>query len=175
MNEFNSPFKRDFENLIRVEGLDLLEDLMTASTFEEVPICSRDARLSFLGDLPPASKNRLLVQAARWYLGVIIKFSESYFAGRAYDYFCMLSVTDWESFEEDDLVRVSFWHTNPSRGILGYLEFEPPRSKYSAFVADALDRDPSFDIFEGLSDLPDGPSVERVYARPRIFAVGDSR
>lgn len=51
------------------------------------------------------------------------------------------------------------------RGILDYLHFNPPTSPYSAFVADALDNDPSLITQEA-------PQHDhRVYVRPTPWST----
>jgi Immunity protein 15 len=164
--DLDPRFRADFEQLVRVEGLDRLDDLMVTSLFEEVPLYSRYAHVAFLDPLPVAERNRLLIRAAAWYLPVILAHAAASYAGRDHDYFCMLAVSSWDDFDGGGLVSPAFWYTNPSRGVLDQLRREPPTSPYSSFVADALDRDPLYRLSEGYSDLPGGPYLTRVYAEP---------
>ncbi|GAB2713504.1 hypothetical protein GCM10027089_41780 [Nocardia thraciensis] len=72
--------------------------------------------------------------------------------------------------DDSGLFTPAFWYTNPStrpdpadpRGILDYLIFHPPTSRYSKVVADALDHDPAFLIQD---DEGTDPWKRRVYVR----------
>ena len=166
LDDADPAVKAGFRHLLELEGLDRLDELMRVDDFfEELPLYSRYAQLSFLDGLPVAERNRLLVRAAVSYLPVVLDHARDYYAGRDRDYFCMVAVQSWEDFDEGGLVTPYLWFANPSRGVFDHLRFDPPQSSYSAFVAEALDHDPSFMLNEGLRDLPGGPYVERVYVR----------
>jgi len=162
--DLDPRFTDDFERLIRLEKLDDLEGFMQlVGLFEEVPLYSRISQLSFLRGLSPTEKNRISYSR-----GSLVSTSHHRLLARVlrrsnYDFFCMISVLDWEDFNEDGLLTPTFWYTNPSRG--DQISLESPSSTYSTFVADSLDRDPSFKIREGLAHLPGGPYIERVYAQ----------
>lgn len=164
--ELDPRFKAEFEQLIRLQELDQLEGFMAPiDLFDEPPLYSRFSQVAFLDGLPPAEKNRVLIRAAAWYLPVIVKYSREFHAGRENDFFCMLSIVDWEDFDEGGLLAPTFWYTNPSQGILDQIRLEPPNSAYSTFVAEALDHDPSFLVWEDLASLPGTPYYERVYVQ----------
>ncbi|MDQ3054258.1 MAG: Imm15 family immunity protein [Actinomycetota bacterium] len=164
--DLDPRFKANFERLIKHQKLDNLEGFMEPiDLFEEVPLYSRFSQVSFLDGLLPIERNRVLIRAAAWYLCVITKYFREAYVGRDCDFFCMLSILDWEDFNEGDLITPTFWYTNPSQGVLDQIRLESPDSAYSTFVAEALDRDPSFKINEDLTRLPDEPHVERVYVQ----------
>ncbi len=82
------------------------------------------------------------------------------------DSFCMLSILDWEDFGEGGLVTPAFWFTDLHSRVLAQLRLEPPISTQSAFVADSLDRDPSFEIYEDMRNVENDPLfVKRVYVQ----------
>jgi hypothetical protein len=70
---------------------------------------------------------------------------------RGHGIYCMVSVLGWHDLDDGGLVRPAFWyadpHTRPDpadpRGILDYLTFTEPTSRYGAFAADAVDHDPA--------------------------------
>ena len=164
--DLDPRFKADFEHLIKLQKLDNLEGFMEPiDLFEEVPLYSRFSQVSFLDGLPPIERNRVLIRAAALYLCVIINYFRENFAGREFDFFCMLSILDWDDFNEGGLVTPTFWYTNPSQGILEQIRLEPPSSIYSTFVAESLDYDPTFKINEDITPLSDEPHVERVYVQ----------
>lgn len=164
--DLDPRFKADFERLIKLQKLDNLEGFMEPiDLFEEVPLYSRFSQVSFLDSLSSIERNRVLIRAAAWYLCVIIKYFREAYAGRDCDFFCMLSILDWEDFNEGGLITPTFWYTNPSQGVLDQIRLEPPDSAYSIFVAEALDCDRSFKIKEDLTRLLDEPHVERVYVQ----------
>lgn len=159
-------FAADFARLIHHQRLDDLDAfLKPVELFDEPPLCSRLDQLAFLDGLPTEQKNRLLIRAAVAHLPRIVEH------GRGHDFSCMVSILGWDEFEDGGLIRPAFWYTNPSnrpdpadpRGILDYLHFNPPTSRYSMFVADALDHDPAYLIHD--DDAETDPWTRRVYVR----------
>jgi Immunity protein 15 len=159
MRDLDPAYRPAIEALLRAEGLDDLDDLSTVSTFDEVPLYSRYDQVDFAPALTTDQTNRLLITAAAWYLGVL------YERNKDRDYYCMVSVLGWADQAGGGLLSPNFWLTRPSTGTLAHLRFNPPTSEYSAYTADALDGDPDYTLAEGLSHLPGGPYVERVYIR----------
>ncbi|GCE02190.1 Imm15 family immunity protein [Embleya hyalina] len=156
-------FVPEFVDLIHCERLDDLDRFLgPVELFDELPLYSRFHQLAFLDSLSVGQKNRLLIRAAAAHLPRIVEH------GRGHDFFCMLSVLSWDEWELGGLIEPAFWYTKPSnrpdpsdpRGILDYLRFRPPTSRYGLFVADALDHDPRYVIRD---DSGTDPLTRRVY------------
>ncbi len=157
------PYRGEFEGLIHREMLDRLDELMGIDDyFDEVPLYSRIDHFQFLRNLPVVEQNRALIRAATWHLETILEHAQHYYADREFDYCCMVSVQDWEDFEDGGLITPGFWFANPSRGVFDYLEMNPPQSKYANFVAECLDHDPAYQLNENYSSFSE-IGVERVY------------
>jgi hypothetical protein len=166
MIDLEPRFKSDFENLIRGEGLDNIEAFMEpVDLFEEVPLYSRFAQLSFLSEVPPIEKNKLLIRAATWQLSNIVTYCMKRDDARASDFYCMLSILDWEDFDAGGLVTPTFWYTNPSRGVLAQLQFTSSLGTHGVFVLDSLDRDADIEVQEEIHLFSENSYMERVYVR----------
>jgi len=168
MSIFAPPYASNFENLIRIEGLDKLDDLMSASTFEEVPIYSRYSHIKFLNNESVADRNRILVRSAAAYLRVIVDYSKDYYRNHAYDYYCMVSITDWERIDEGkEPIDSNFWYTNPSRGVLDLIPMWPVRSKQGLYVENTLAGSEIYEVNENIERCEDGNMTGRIYIRFR--------
>ncbi|QUH00632.1 hypothetical protein HUO13_07205 [Saccharopolyspora erythraea] len=154
-------FKAEFKRLVEQEYLADLDGLMIVDDyFEEMPLWSRIDRIDFLGSLPVAEKNRTLIRAAVWYLEIILEHARQYYAGREFDFYGMVSVFDEQEFEDGEILPISFWLSNPSRGVYDQLESSPPRSGFARFVAECLDHDPDYQLNETYASYL--PGVDRV-------------
>ncbi|SPT49673.1 Imm15 family immunity protein [Actinomadura madurae] len=164
-------FAADFARLIHHQLLDDFDSfLKRVDDFDEPPLYTQYAQLAFLGGLTTEQKNRLLIRAAVAHLPRIVEH------GHGHDFYCMVSILGWDEFENGGLIRPAFWYTNPStrpdpgdpRGILDYVQFNPPASRYSVFVAGALDHDPGYLIHDdsGTGD----PWMRRVYVRLGLYS-----
>src|SRR5690554_6061947 len=91
--------EKGIERLIRREGLDDLDSLLTPREWDEVPLVSRWARLGFLEGLSIEEKSEVLVAAATRYLGRVRDFVEQ---ERRADVVIIVSVTNWESWRSHD-------------------------------------------------------------------------
>ncbi|MCP9948689.1 Imm15 family immunity protein [Actinomadura madurae] len=160
----NDPeYEADFQRLIieqRIDRHEFFRDLQDDFGFDEPPLYAQYHQLSFLDGLPTAEKNAVLIRAAVRHLRTLIDHSTALY--------CMLSIQGWDEWQNNGLLDPRFFiaapdhHPDPAgpRGILDYLHFNPPTSPYSAFVADALDNDPSLITQEA-------PQHDhRVYVRP---------
>lgn len=148
--EIDSRFRAEIERLIDEHDLRDLDKLMTYDDyFEEPPLFTRYAAVSFLDALALGERCRVLVRAAAAYLRTILDHSRSYYEGREYDYHCAVTIPDaWEEFEDGDVLVPCFWFANPSRGVFDHVSFDPPESRYSRLVAGWLDHDPDYVVNE---------------------------
>ena len=165
--DIDPRFEADFARLIHEQSLDDLDAfLKPLELFDEPPLYSMYSQLTFLDGLTVEQKNRLLIRAAVAHLERIVDHC------RGHDFYCMVSVLGWDEFDEGGLVDPRFWNADPTtrpnpddpRGVLDYLRFHPPTSRYSTFVADALDHDPDYLIYED-EDMTDPWKPRRVYVR----------
>lgn len=144
-------FAAGFARLIRHQRLDALDSFLeSVDDFDEPPLYSQFAQLAFLDGLTTEQKNRLLIRAAVAHLPRIAEHL------RGHDFFCMVSIVNWADFEDGGLITPAFFCTDLSvrprsadpRGVLDYIPFTPPTSRYSTFVADALGHDPAYLIHD---------------------------
>lgn len=142
----------DFDTLMEYDGY-----------FDEPPLYGPYADVSFLDGLPPEERDRVLIRAAVAHLEVILDYSRRYFEGRDYDFFCAVTVTNWEFVEKEGApIKPRFWIANPSRGVFEYLRLDPPTSRESRFVAECLDHSPDYVL---------GDDIDRRFAEPRLERV----
>jgi hypothetical protein len=155
----------DFQRLIieqKIDRHEFFRDLPDDFGFDEPPLYAHYHQLRFLDNLPTDEKNAILIRAGVRHLRALIDHSR--------DLYCMLSIQGWDEWENDGLLDPRFFGAAPAhrpdpadpRGVLDYLHFNPPTSPYSAFVADALDHDPSLIVQENTTYEP------RVYVRPTL-------
>jgi hypothetical protein len=112
--------------------------LVELQDFDEVPLYSGYDQVAFLSHLPYEQRNRLLLCAAAVYLGRLVEYLEDRRQrGHDDDCFCMLSVLEWEEWEEsggESLLLPAMWFTNPSKDVLSYV----PLAVASGAQADAV-------------------------------------
>jgi hypothetical protein len=133
--------------------------------FDELPLYGPYADVSFLNDLPARERDRILIRAAVAHLETILDYSRRYYAGRDYDFFCAVTVTNWEFAEkEGSPIKPQFWFANPSRGVFEYVKLDPPTSVESRFVADCLDHSPDYALNDDI-DRRFEPRLERVWVQ----------
>jgi hypothetical protein len=159
-------FRDDFQRLLTERGLlDLNQYMEYPDYFDEPPLYTEDSQVAFLDQLPFEERNRQLIRAAVVHLGTLLDYSRTYFAGREYDYFCAVTVTGWEFFEDGDLLIPRFWFANPSRGVFNYLRLGPPVGEQSMFVLRCLDDDPEYLLNEDVVPEFGGSRLERVFVQ----------
>jgi Immunity protein 15 len=164
--ELDPRFRDEFERLFELSDLTNLDGLMTYhGYFDELPLFATYADISFLDDLPPDERNRVLIRAAVAYLGRILEHSRTYYAGGSYDYFCAVTVTNWEFVPDGDPVIPRFWYANPSHGVFEYLALDPPSSEESRFVAECLDHSPDYVLNDDVVNDYDETRLERVFVQ----------
>jgi hypothetical protein len=164
MNLFTGHYAANFESLIRLEGLDDLDSLMKTTSFEEVPLFSRYAHVSFLAHETVDNRSAILIRAAVSYLRVILAHSKEYYRGRMYDYCCMVSVTDWEQLDDArEPVTPNFWYTNPSVGVLDRIDLVSADNEQARFVLSALVDAKRFKICMNRSAAQAGGVAPRIY------------
>lgn len=153
-------YEEQIEDLLKEQDLWDLDDLMLLDRlddFDEVPLYSRFDQLSFLDGVSMADGNRILIRAAVRHLGQVIEHSRSYFESRDRDFFCMVSITDWDSSDgTSDWLQPALWLARPSNPVMAPMRIYEPRSAHSRFVAEAIDGEPDYLINEGLARFP-GP------------------
>lgn len=163
--EIDPRFRDQIEGLLEKHDLLKFDRLMEYhGYFDELPLFAQYDEAAFLDDLPFDERNRVLIRAAAAHLERILDYSREYYAGREYDYFCAVTVTNWEFFDEGDLVIPRFWYANPSHGVFDFPPFGPPASKYSRLLAEWLDS-PDYVINEDVVHEPFEDRVERVWAQ----------
>jgi hypothetical protein len=140
-------FAADFRRLVRKEGLDDLDALMTVKSYQALPLFSRSSHISFLDGLSTAEKNVVLIRAGAWYLTVVMQHAFSLAAEP--DLYCALSVHDRIAYEDGDLLDIRFFLTNPSKGHLDLSLLASPDSGFARYVGDCLDNNPAFVVKEG--------------------------
>lgn len=160
--------KEQMDRLVHEEGLDDLERLLTPREWDEVPLVSRLARISFLADLDVREKSRILVVSAVAYLDRILAFAN---ARNREDVVVMVSVLNWDDLDatEPESVRPKFWIcTNVERDLSAF-RLRPAASKEGSMVtawlrsADLLGSHEVFDLAEADTE----PELRRVYISQR--------
>ncbi|WP_433462419.1 hypothetical protein [Spirillospora sp. CA-128828] len=160
-------YEADFQRLITEQRIDRHEffgNLPDDFGYDEPPLYAQYHQLRFLNSLPTDEKNGVLVRAAVRHLRTLID--------HGHDLYCMLSIQGWDEWENGGLLDPRFFNAAPDhrpdprdpRTILDCLRFDPPTSRYSAFVANALDHDPALIFHENIASH-DEP---RVYVRPTL-------
>ncbi|RZS37635.1 hypothetical protein EV193_105193 [Herbihabitans rhizosphaerae] len=145
-------FAADFARLITAERLDDLEAfLRPVELFDEPPLWTTFAQLSFLDDVPRPARDVLLIRAAVEHLTTVAALN-----GPDNDFFCMVSVP-----AEREPVKPCFFYTNPSNGrVLPHLRLTRQWSEFGALVSRAIDS-PEFLVEED----PPGTPNRRVFVR----------
>lgn len=162
--EIERRFREEFERLIDKHDLSAFDGLMSYhGYFDELPLFAQYTEVSFLDDLPFEERNRVLIRAAVAHLEKILRYSRTFYEGRDYDYFCAVTITNWEFVDEGDVVIPRFWYANPSHGVFDFAVLGPPESEYSRFVTGCLDHDPRYHVVEDVVHEYSGPRVERVF------------
>ncbi|MCL1824615.1 MAG: Imm15 family immunity protein [Betaproteobacteria bacterium] len=121
---------KSFERLVKKEDLDNFEVYFRKYTdFEEIPLFSRYAHISFLRSLSFNEKNKFLIKKGLELIDKIIQKSSDYLKpDDIEDYFICLSVSDWDDYEEINCLTPSIFITRRKKWILSHLSF---RKKYS--------------------------------------------
>jgi Immunity protein 15 len=164
MVDIDPRFRSQIQDLIDKHDLSKFDRLMGYhGYFDELPLFTRYAEVSFLHELPVAERNRILIRAAVAHLGVILDYSRTFYEGRDHDYFCAVTVTGWEYVAEGDVVIPRFWYANPSHGVFDYVKLDPPDSEYSRFVADCLEHSPDYVINDDVVREYSETRIERVW------------
>ena len=159
---------RQIELLIREEGLDDLERLLTPREWDEVPLVSRLARIAFLSHEDVSERSRVLVTNAVRYLDRILAFAKD--TGRD-DVVVLVSVTDWEDLHsaDPDPVIPNFWISTHPQTDLTAFRLRHGSSEEASLVsewlrsADLLSTHEVFDAAEPVTD----PELRRVYVAER--------
>ena len=160
--DIDPRFRDQFEQLLARNDLVDLDGLMSyPGHFDELPLFAMNDEVAFLAKFSPEERSRILIRAAVAHLGVILDHSRKYYEGREYDYFCAVTVTDWEYLDEGGAVVPHFWYANPSRGVFDHLKLDPPASEQSRFVAKCLDHSPDYVLNDDLRQS----RLERVWVQ----------
>jgi hypothetical protein len=172
--EIDPRFRAEFEQVLANNDLLDLDGLMSYhGHFDELPLFAVSADVSFLNGLSYDERNRTLMRTAVAYLETILEHSRRYYEGREYDYFCAVTVTDWELFDEGALVKPRFLYANPSHGAFAVAPYGPPTSKYSQMIAEWLDHSPDYVINETVVHVPFGSRVERTWVQHTAAGKGE--
>ncbi|MEU6079274.1 Imm15 family immunity protein [Streptomyces sp. NPDC047108] len=157
-------FAQEFAALFREEGIDdFSQFLSTVDLFDETPLYSRYSQLRFLNDLPIGEQNRLLIQAGALLLARLVSHIEDLRTSGAVDAFCMLTISDWEDWDDtggQELLTPALWFTNPSRGLLSSKSLRHATGRHADVVRESLPSDGRFTLYQ---DSVSAPRVERVY------------
>jgi hypothetical protein len=166
--DIDPRFAEHFNRLLERHDLTKFDRLMEYhGPFDELPLFAMYSEISFLDDLPPGERNRILIRAAVAHLHKILDYSRTYYAGRDYDYFCAVTVTNWEFVEEEgDPIIPRFFYANPSHGVFASAPPGPPTTKYSRMVEDWLNHSTDYIVNEDVVPAPFGETrVERLYVQ----------
>jgi hypothetical protein len=156
--------RAEFDRLLAEQDLADLDGLMTYDGyFDELPLYSTYDQISFLDGYSPEERNKILIQAAVGHLPKILDHARKWYAGRDHDYFCMVSVTDWEYIDDGEPVVPRFLYGNPSRGYFDHAVFSPPASRFSEFTAEAIG--PGYQLSEEVIEDNGRPRIERVFVQ----------
>jgi Immunity protein 15 len=174
IGELEQPFRAAFDALLAAEGHTQLSDYLEVTTFDEVPLYSRFDQLSFLDGLDSAEQNRLLIRAAVLHLAKIVDYAGRAFEGRDDPCLRMVSITGWWDSDADGwtstdgttrLLTPNFWIGNLRSAQMQSFTMDSASGKSAQFVADALDRDPDYVLFEGWSAPGPDRFLRRVYVQ----------
>jgi hypothetical protein len=156
-------FRDQFEQMLARNDLADLDGLMHYhGYYDELPLFARYSEVSFLDHISPEQRNRVVVRAAVAHLKTILDHSQTFYAGREYDYFCAITVENWDWFHEDGSPVVpKFFYGNPSHGLFDYLELRAPTSDESRFVAESLDHSPAYVINDDIDTIRWGKDHRR--------------
>ncbi|MFD8595648.1 Imm15 family immunity protein [Kitasatospora sp. NPDC059646] len=155
-------FEHDFDNLLADEDLDSFEEFLgPLETFDEVPLYSRYSQLDFLAPLTRPEANAWLVRAAVTYLERLA----AHVAGRADDFFCMVSITGWDDYRDGDFLTPSIWYTRAGNGVLDHLSLTPATGDEARFVTEAVAGT------DGAQVLTSASSAAGRFPLPRLYVT----
>lgn len=178
----DSRYAEQFHALFQFEGLTGPALLSGVQVYEEFPVYSRYAQLEFMAGLSFAGVNRELIRASVALLEGITADCGSLEGGdRREHLLCMISVTDWHSFDEDGrsicndgsiyYIVPHIWVGNLRNDLMRAYDvcasefppaLRPPGSQCADFVASALDHAEDYTIYQS----PEYDwCPERVYVR----------
>ena len=162
--DIDQRFAEQLSTLLVDNDLTNLDGLMTYDgPFDELPLFAMNSEVEFLAGLSAREQSRILIRAAVAHLERVLDHSRQYFAGLEYDYFCAVTVTDWDYLDDDLPVVPHFWYANPSYGVFDKLRLDPPSSAESRFVAECLDHSPDYVLRDDLTRRYGKPELERVW------------
>jgi hypothetical protein len=156
------------EKLIREEGLDDLDRLLTPREWDEVPLVSRLDRIAFLADMDVREKSRALVTCAVEYLDRVEVFANAHDRD---DVVVMVSVVNWEDLDaaDPDPVIPNFWISTHVERDLGTFRLRAAVSEKAVLVAAWLRSEDllrTHEVFDSVDAVTD-PELFRVYIARR--------
>lgn len=120
MTSYMMDLEKGMERLIRREGLDDLDSLLTPREWDEVPLVSQWSQLKFLEGMSIEEKSEVLVVAATRYLGRILEYVAE---KERTDVVVLVSVMNWDMWKstEPDPLDPNFWiSTHPERDLVRF-------------------------------------------------------
>lgn len=166
-----TDFPQEMRELLREEGLDDIDSLLTPREWDEVPLASRLSRLAFMAHLDVREQSRILVSAAVNHLDTILGFVAK---SPRPDAVVMLSIFDWEELDSSELAPVvpNFWiSTNPGRDLVKFrlqLGSTIEARELRSWLENAS-LHVEHEVFESASLSPD-PELRRLYIAKRDCA-----
>jgi hypothetical protein len=167
-----ASYRASFDELLEAEGHDRLEDYLTVSVFDEVPLFSRETQLGFLRHLTLGEINKLTIRATVLHQLKIDELAKIRFSGRIDPFLRMVSVTGWWDVDgpvfrtadgNSSLLTPNFWIGNMASPEMAHFEMSDPTSEGSEFVSAAVDGMDGLRFFDGWSKGSDERWLRRVY------------
>lgn len=159
-------FQRHFRYLLKQEDLSNVEQFLGHSTFEEIPLFSRNKEIHFLADLSPLERSSLLLQFAYrhgqelW--GQIFPLASP-------EFFLMLSVLGWPEYLAGEQIYPNFWVTDHRSAILPHLRLSPATSSNSNVARKMLGCDAKCALILESSRASGDINTSRVYIVPEYM------
>lgn len=193
-----SRYHAEFESLLESEGLKDFSTLpWRTEGFGEEPLYSRLRQLDFLDGLPFAERDGLLISAGAALLRDIVSHMVNNPENNPVndpvnnpqndpvnnpendpvnntDFFCMLSVQGWESWERTDgaaRLTPAIWWTNPSNEMLPFLHLTGAEGLYADTVRKAVQEQGEF-LVCGNGRQPVGRTARIYVIDPRLATLG---
>jgi hypothetical protein len=169
-------YRASFDELLEAEGHDRLENYLTVSVFDEVPLFSREGQLGFLRNLTLEEINKLTIRAAVLHQMKIDDLAKSHFFGRVDPFLRMVSVTGWWDVDglafrsvggNSSLLTPNFWIGNMASPEMAQFEMSNATSRGSQFVAAAIEGIDGMRLYDGWSKGSDERFLRRVYVSSR--------
>jgi hypothetical protein len=168
-----SEFEREFDELLRHEGLRDPQVFAEVEAFDEVPFYSRYSQLAFLADLPVAEQNRQLIRASVRHLVRIVSFFHRTHEGREPGQVVrLISITGWWDDELEggrctdgtsQILTPNFWTADLRDARMKHFALYPPESDCAAFVSAALGDSAEFRVYESRIEASNNYCPRRVY------------